>query len=91
MDGPLSVSNQQIIFSKNSTALGTSLDEQTLAVADLCVELLLGVSVVVSLAYHAAQALGEAGLAPEPVYRITALRCHVRGLLYVFLKWRKMN
>ena len=74
-----------------STALGTSLDEQTLAVADLCVELLLGVSVVVSLAYHAAQALGEAGLAPEPVDRITALRCHVRGLLYVFLKWRKMN
>ena len=49
-------------------------------------ELLLGVSVVVSLADHAAQALGEAGLAPEPVDRITALRCHVRRLLYVFLK-----
>ena len=56
---------------------GSSLDQQTLAVANLCVELLLGVSVVVSLAYHAAKTLGEAGLAPEPVDRITALRCHV--------------
>ena len=64
----------------------TCLDEQALAVADLRVQLLLCVSVVVSLADHAAQALGEAGLAPEPVDRITALRRHGRGLLYVFLQ-----
>ena len=67
------------------------LEQEALGVAELGVQLHVGVGIVVGLADHAAEVLGDPRLAAEPVDGVACVAQHGRGILDMFLEISKFQ